>query len=59
MYGSKATGRFQELIEGSYREGNEVEYTVDRDGCMVEVTRPRYQVIAARESVKHAHNKTK
>lgn len=51
MYNSKITGRLQEMIQGSYVDNNGVEYTTDRDGCMVRVERPTFQTKAAREGL--------
>ena len=56
MYNTKTVGRFQELLDGGFNDSDNVEYKVDRDGCMIRVERPRYQVQAARNSVE---NKTK
>ena len=45
------TGRFQEIVEGSYHESDGTYWTVDRDGTMVRKERSNYQVRAARKSV--------
>ena len=59
MYGTKAHARFQELVDGSFIESDNVEYIVDRDGCMVRLERSHPQVEAARKSLDSATNKIK
>ncbi len=51
MFNTKTIGRLNELVDGGYKDSQGVEYKVDRDGCMIRVERPRYQVKAARNSV--------
>ena len=50
-YDTKTIGRYIELIEGSYHNNEGVSYTVNSQGEMIRVEKPKYQVKATRQSV--------